>query len=316
MYNYIVNILNKRNITTIFSILIVLLLTPIIFIINNYPQNQPYTTNINSSLIPPPIDHIVIIVDENKSLSSIINNPNAPYINQLTKTGSITSNYHAKNVNPYLAITSGSSLNIPNNCNPQLTRCQANISDITDGIESSGRTWKMYAESMPKSCDFNDTGKYAVRHNPFMYYPSISKDSKQCKNRIVPFSNLIIDIKNSDLPNYIFISPNICNDMHSCSVNTGDRWLSNNIPQILESYAFKTQNSLLIITWDEGSAIDNKVLTIFLGSAAKKRYVSNRLYDHYSILHTIEYLWRLKPLTNNDMNASIMYDMLNYYIIN
>jgi acid phosphatase len=168
----------------------------------------------------------------------------------------------------------------------------------------------MYAESMPTSCDFNNSKKYTVRHNPFLFYPSIGGNTKQCKNQIVSFSDFQSDLDSRSLPNYSFISPNLCNDMHNCGINTGDKWLAKNVPIILSSYAFTKKRSLLIITWDEGSKHDNRVLTIFLGPAAKQGYISHRPYNHYSVLHTVEAAWDLKPLTANDKNALIMSDML------
>ena len=112
------------------------------------------------------------------------------------------------------------------------------------------------------------------------------------------------------LPNYVFISPNLCHDMHNCPVQTGDAWLSQQVPTILSSPAFTTQNSLLVITWDEGEGDNNTVSTIFAGPAARKSHESAPAYNHYSLLHTIESLWGLEPLTDNDKNAPIMTDML------
>ncbi len=292
----------------IFTILITLALSFIIYSPNFTIQND--INQLNSFDLKHPIDHIVIIVDENKPLSALKNNPNAPYINQIIKQGSYAANYTAVSKNPYIALTSGSVTHIPNSCNPKLDKCQTLVANITDEIEASGRTWDMYAESMPSSCSFSNTKKYTFRHNPFLFYPSIGGNTKQCKNQIVSYSDMWSDINKHALPNYVFISPNLCNDMHNCDIKTGDKWLSNNVSKILSSYAFTQQNSLLIITWDEGSKHDSKVLTIFLGPASRQGYVSYKSYNHYSVLHTVESVWGLKPLTSNDNNALVMDDML------
>ena len=289
---------------------IILVIVVSVAIVNSFNNNNSTVNDASKLPKPPKVDHIVIIVDENRSLASLSGNSKAPYINKIMKSSAIATNYHAVTKNPYIALTSGSSTNISNSCNPKQTKCQTKVANITDEIESSGRTWKMYAESMPTNCGFKDTNKYAVRHNPFMYYPSISSDSTQCSSQIVPFDSLKTDMQNYNLPNYAFISPNLCNDMHNCSIGTGDSWLAKNVPIILSSTAFTKYNSLLVVTWDEGSKQDNRVLTLFMGSAAKKSFISNETYNHYSILRTIEYLWGLKPLTVNDKNASVMEDML------
>jgi phospholipase C len=292
----------------ILTIILTLALSFVIYSPNLIAQSD--SSKSDSSLINLGIAHIVIIVDENRSFSGLVNNPSAPYINQLLSQGSYAANYTAVSKNPYIALTSGSLTHIPNSCNPQISKCQTLVANITDEIEASGRTWDMYAESMPKSCDFKNTKQYTVRHNPFLFYPSISGNVKQCKNQIVSYSDLQSDINSKSLPDYVFISPNLCNDMHNCNINTGDKWLSVNVPKILSSYAFTKQRSLLIITWDEGNKHDNRVLTIFLGPAAKQSYISHTPYNHYSILRTVEAVWGLKPLTTNDGNASVMKDML------
>jgi hypothetical protein len=169
----------------------------------------------------------------------------------------------------------------------------------------------MYAESMPQPCSSRNTDLYGVRHNPFVYYPSITLDPAYCAEHVVPLTQLADDLKSTmSLPDYVFISPNVCNDMHDCPVSTGDDWLSRRVPEILRSPAFTKQNSLLVLTWDEDENDDNTVATIFAGPAARKSYESSRAYNHYSLLHTVESLWGLQPLTPNDKNAPIMTDML------
>ena len=83
------------------------------------------------------------------------------------------------------------------------------------------------------------------------------------------------------------------------------------MPRILGSPAFTTQNSLLVVTWDEGSDDDNRVATVFAGPAARKGFTSNAAYSHYSLLHTIEEAWGLPPLTDNDRDAPVMRELLN-----
>jgi hypothetical protein len=103
----------------------------------------------------------------------------------------------------------------------------------------------------------------------------------------------------------------MCNDTHDCPISTGDDWLSHEVPRILGSPAFTTQNSLLVLTWDEGSKEDNRVATVFAGPAARKGFTSNAAYSHYSLLHTIEDVWGLAPLTDDVRNAPLMSELLN-----
>ena len=259
-------------------------------------------------------DHIVIIMEENESNDAIIGNPSAPYINKLAATYSRASDYYAvshPSLPNYIALTSGTTAGITSDCNPPGGSCLANVPNIADRLDQSGVSWKEYAESMPQPCDPNDTSLYAVKHNPFMYYPDIADNAALCDSRVVPFSQFAGDLRSaSSLPSYVFITPNLCDDMHNCSIASGDSWLAEYAPKILDSPAFTTQHSLLVVAWDEGNSADNNVAIIFAGPAAKAHYVSNVIYSHYSLLHTIENNWGLKPLTQNDMTASVMSAML------
>jgi hypothetical protein len=145
-----------------------------------------------------------------------------------------------------------------------------------------------------------------------MYYPSVTRDPGACAAHVVPLSQLDQDLEAaSSLPNYVFITPDMCSDTHDCPIQTGDDWLSQQAGRILTSPAFTTQNSLLVVTWDEGNGENNQVVAVFAGPAAKKGYTSNTRYSHYSLLHTIEAVWGLEPLTANDRNAPLMTELLN-----
>ncbi|GAA3773355.1 alkaline phosphatase family protein [Microbacterium kribbense] len=260
-----------------------------------------------------PLSHVVIIVEENKPASSIIGNPSAPYLNALAREFASATDDNAithPSLPNYLALTGGTTAGITTDCNPEGS-CLARVPSITTEIERSGRTWKMYAEGMPSPCDAHNSGRYAVRHNPFLYYPSITDDAPYCAAHNVPLTRLAADLASTaTMPDYAFISPDLCDDMHDCSIATGDRWLSRQVPAILSSPAFASGRSLLVVTFDEGDRTSNTVPLIFAGSAAKRGYRSDRGYTHYSLLRTIEREWGLAPLTGNDAAATPMTDLL------
>ncbi len=81
-------------------------------------------------------------------------------------------------------------------------------------------------------------------------------------------------------------------------------------PRILGSPAFTSSPSLLVITWDEGVGSNQRVATILAGSAVKRHYISRRADSHYSLLHTIEAEWHLRPFTANDARAATMGEFL------
>ncbi len=268
---------------------------------------------VNKPITPPakkisPFDHIVLIVMENKTYGEIVGNPQAPYINSLIKNGALAANYWATahpSLPNYLDLTSGTHGDINSDCNPPSSGCHLAVRNIADELEKAGKSWKAYMENMPDNCGLTNTGLYADKHNPFIYYDNIRNNVTRCREHDLSLTQL-----ENDLPIFSFISPNLCHDMHDCSVAAGDKWLSQFIPPILQSAAFTKEKSLLIITWDEGSDFDNHTPAIFIGNQAKKGYRSNIRYNHYSLLRTVEYLLNLNPLTGNDKNALIMFELL------
>lgn len=278
------------------------------------PPQASASPSISSSPIAglPRVDHIAIIAMENHSASEILGNSDAPFINGLAAKYALATDYSAlfhPSLPNYIALTSGSNQGITDDRGPVGNSVDA--TNIADRIEAAGRTWKIYGESMPAPGATGDAGDYATKHIPFLYYNDVLGNTQRLTSHVVPFTQLADDLKSAaTTPDYIFITPNLANDMHDGSIAQGDAWLAKQIPAVLGSPAFAQGRSLLILTWDEGSDSDNHVVTIFTGNAAKAAYRSTRPYDHYALLHTIETLWGLPPLTANDAQAPVMSDLL------
>lgn len=263
----------------------------------------------------PKFAHVVVIMEENRNYGELIGNKQAPYLNSLLPRSSLAENYfsigHPSQPN-YLELTSGTNGGVTTNCNPgKGTFCRTGVQNLADQIEKSGRSWKAYMESMPAACTQSDFKSYAVRHNPFVYYTDITSNLARCQAHDVPFAQLKHDLTTSKtLPDYVFVSPNLCDDMHDCPTKIGDAWLARVVPQILRSPAFKDQHSLLLITWDESrQAGDGRVPAILIGKDVRAGYVSKNRYTHLSFLHTIEASWALRPLTAATKDAPVMTDL-------
>ena len=252
-------------------------------------------------------------MEENKPASSIVGNADAPYFNQLLTTYAHASQYSAithPSLPNYLALTSGTTGGITSDCNPSGGSCLVTSPNLADSLHAAGRSWRMYAEGMPVPCSAANTGRYAVKHNPFLYYPSVTASAAYCSQHDVPFSAFAADLATpSTLPTFSFVSPDLCNDMHSCPIATGDAWLSRVVPQILASPAFTSQRSLLVVTFDEGDSGDNVVACVFAGPAARRGAASNAAYTHYSLLRTIEDGLGVQPV-GQSATAAPMTDLL------
>jgi acid phosphatase len=118
------------------------------------------------------------------------------------------------------------------------------------------------------------------------YFSDIRNNPAQAAN-MVPFTQFATDLANGTLPQFSFITPNLCNDAHNCSLGTADTWLQTNIDPLIKSASFQ-RDGLLIVWWDE-SASDNshgggQVAWTVVSPFAKPGYRSTTLYQHQSTL--------------------------------
>src|SRR5256885_1845975 len=243
----------------------------------------------------PAFSHIFEIVMENHEYSSVIGRPDAPYVNNLAATYGLATNYFAAShpsLPNYLALTAGSTFGIASDC----TTCFVNATHIADQVESSGRSWKAYMEDMPTPCYMAaSAGNYAMKHNPFLYFTDIRNNAARCAAHVVPFTQFGVDMSANQLPNFVWITPNMCNDTHDCSVSTGDAWLGTVVPRIIGSAGFRN-GGVLFITWDEGSsnasccgdAWGGHVATLVISQKSIAGARSSIAENHYSLLRTIE----------------------------
>jgi phosphatidylinositol-3-phosphatase len=247
-----------------------------------------------------PPSHVAVIVMENEEFTDIIGSPDAPYINSLARTYALARSMYAishPSLPNYLALTGGSTFGIDSDC----TDCAVGATSIVDQLAPAGLSWRGYMEDLPHPCFTGaGAGDYAKKHDPFAYYTRIVRNPSRCA-RIVPLTQLTADERTNRLPRFVWITPNLCHDMHDCDVRTGDRFLSKLIPPLLSALG---PRGLLFITWDEGSSDDGccrlafggHIVTIAAGGLAERGARLDSPADHYSLLQTIEDLFGLRRL--------------------
>jgi hypothetical protein len=126
------------------------------------------------------------------------------------------------------------------------------------------------------------------------------------------------DLASNNVARYNFITPDTCDDMHdSCppltnNILQGDNWLSNNLPTILNSRAYK-EGGAVFITWDEvTSGIQAPIGMIVLSPYAKGGGYSNQIfYNHGSTLRTMEELFNVSPFLGGATNATDLSDLFS-----
>lgn len=242
---------------------------------------------------------MVVLVMENKDLEQVIGVPDAPYINSLARTYALALNYRAithPSLPNYLALLGGSTFGIRSNC----TDCHVNAPSLVDGLERAGISWKAYMEGLPSPCSADTTaGRYAKKHDPFMYFDGIVKDVDRC-SRVVPLGQLDRDVTGGTLPRFMWITPDLCHDMHDCPVAEGDAFLKGLIPRLLPTLG---RNGVLFLTWDESTSHTGqdggRVATIVAGPTVRPGFRSTVRYTHYSLLTTIVESWGLPRLVRS-----------------
>jgi hypothetical protein len=141
---------------------------------------------------------------------------------------------------------------------------------------------------MPSNCDPGNAGDYAVRHNPEAYYVNLGSS---CND--VPFGSTP-DLSAA----FTFVTPNACNDMHDCGVQTGDTFLSSYVPQLMSTPQYKAGNTVIFIVWDEDSGCCGNHVPLIVVSPRTHHVTSADSYTHYSLLKTTEQLLGLSQLAN------------------
>jgi phospholipase C len=235
----------------------------------------------------------------------------APYETQIANQCGLATNYHAithPSLPNYIALTSGSTWGITDDNGPG--------SHPLDHPSIYGQTYpsvKGYAESIPGNCFLSDSGQYLVRHNPWTYYINglAGQQRTQCQAADIPMGTYQSgafhdDVVNGSLPAFSFVTPNRCDDMHDCSVATGDAYLSNLVPFILSGPDYRAGRLAVVIVYDEsGGTAGNQVYCAVISPFTIPATQSAVNFNHYSLLRTTEEILG-RPLLQNAQTAASM----------
>jgi hypothetical protein len=232
---------------------------------------------------------VLVFVEENHSLAQL--RTGMPYLDRLALRKYAYAVHYRAITHPslpnYLAIAGGSTFGVRNDAGPTSNAPKVgHARSVFDEAIHRGFTAKTYAESMPTHCDANSAGKYAVKHNPWVYFKS---GRHNCRKYDVPMGTprhgaLARNIASGHLPNVGLAIPNLCDDAHSCSLSVANRWLHGWLPSILHTSAFRSGRLAVVVTTDESEGSGpNTVMTVVLHAPGRGgRAVTTRL-SHYSL---------------------------------
>ena len=259
--------------------------------------------------VPPHLNHIMIIWGENTNYASATAQP---YLYSLLTTYSEYSNYfaitHPSQPN-YLAFGGGSTfitadyatcLHIPNQ-------------NLVDRLETGGITWREYQENYTAPCSGN--ALYVLKHDFFINFLDVQTSSSRTNNLYGFQGNspsTYAELTGAYPPQFVTITPNLCNDGHDCGIAQFTSWLQDStFFQDMLSSKYYTDGAI-VVTFDEnGSGSPNRIYCVVVSAQAKPGYKASTAYNHYSLLRTVEDNWGLATLTNNDAAAQNMLEAIN-----
>jgi phospholipase C len=279
--------------------------------------SKPATLTVSTS-----IKTVFIILMENHNWSQIKGNVSAPYINgTLLSIGAHAEQYYNPPENHpslpnYLWLEAATNFGILNDNDPSINH-QSTKSHLVTLLKNANISWKSYDEGISgTSCPLTDVNLYVVHHDPFVYFEDVTNNespaSAYCIEHVRPFTELATDLQNNAVARYNFITPNVCDDMHSCSVATGDSWLAKNLPAIMNSSAYQ-QGGVIFITWDEAASGDGPIGMIVISPFAKLGYENSIHYNHGSTLRTIEEIFHVTPILGNAVNQADLGDLFTTF---
>jgi phosphatidylinositol-3-phosphatase len=261
--------------------------------------------------------HVLVIMEENKGYKATLGSCGAdPYWCSLAaRYASDTSWFgvsHPSEPN-YVAFESGGIQGCTSD-----TSCSAGSVSVTDlggQLTAKGIPWVSWMESMPSPCYTgagSGGGQYVVKHS----FGGFFKDeyTGMCHLRPYPgVSPALSTLDGASAPDFVWITPNVTDDMHDGSVQQGDGWLKANLAPILASTWFTGFNSTVIVTMDENDAqtspFGGQVPMVIISSLAAGRGAVAIPGNHYGLLHSIEEVYRLPLLSapalpvNGDLRA-------------
>jgi len=235
----------------------------------------------------------------------VIGSKQMPIFNAYASQNTLLTQYFAPthpSLPNYLALIGGDTFGIDTDCHD----CYVDAQSLPDLLEAANLSWKTYQESMPEACFLGDGADYAQKHDPFIYFTPIRENKERCARSVVPLTQLDLDLAAGSLPNFIFISPNMCNSGHDCSLKTVDAWLGNLLPKLQAGLDASLQPYLIALTFDEGQGdhgccglpekAGGRVATVLISPQAQSGFQDDTPYTHYSLLKTILTAWNLPAL--------------------
>jgi hypothetical protein len=265
------------------------------------------------------IQHVLVVVLENKSYNQVLGKSAYPTSNTLAASCGVgTKAFGASHTSAsnYFGLVSGAVGHF-SGCGTVSGCSSPGRANLFSQLDAAGLTWMSYQEGMPGNCWSYSTGKYKIGHNPAMFYglPDCSTNDVPVTDLTATSGALYDALTNQTLPSYAFITPSLTNDGEgSGGYRAADKWLGKFVAVVQASPSYQTGNTLLLITNDEGTGSDaargedctNQArdlaglqeschipfFVVYPWASGKDA----TFFDHYSVTRTVEDLFGLSPI--------------------
>lgn len=265
----------------------------------------------------PAIQTVFLIVMENQDWSAV---KDAPYIHSLTEIGAHAEQYYTPpRLHPsepnYIWLEAGTNC-FDGKCyttddDVSASNHIASTAHLVAQLQDAGIPWKAYLEGISgQGCPTSSHDRYTARHVGMIFFDDVwNTGGTYCESHLRPYPELDRDLAAQSVARYNLIVPDVCHDMHDCTIAEGDRWLSQEVPKIMGSAAYSSGGAIFI-TWDEGAGDrDGPLGMIVLSSVAKAGYANSIHYTHSSTLRTLQEIFGVGPLLADAANAMDLGDL-------
>ena len=255
---------------------------------------------------------VFTIVFENENSDAIIGNPAMSFFNAFSQQNGSATKYTSRthpSLPNYIELTSGSTNGVNNDNDPTYAVKVFGNQNLPDQLDAGGIQWRAYMEGMGAPCNMTSSGVYSAHHNPFLYYTSIVDDPARCNDRVVDYDQHFAEDLASNTYRYMWITPNMCNNMHDCPPAVADQWLERTVKTIQESPGYKNGGAIFVL-FDEGSlrvfGAGASLATIVASpNLVAPSYTTSTAFDHRSYVATVEDIFGLPRLPTTERSSSM-----------
>ena len=244
---------------------------------------------------------LLVVVLENHAPDSV--EREMPWLSAQGKQYGNATQYYAlahPSLPNYLAMAGGTTFGITDDAH-QL----AGASVFGQGAPGAART---YAEGMSEPCQQHNDGRYAVRHNPWTYFPD---ERSACRRDDVPAGTpsggaLQSDLAAGRMPTFGLLVPDVCNDAHDCDLSTADKWLATWNQAIQAGADWKAGRLAVLVTFDEDDhSAGNHITAVLMHPSLHGVRVDQRL-DHLDLSASASRLVGAQPLRDAAGRAGVL----------